>query len=286
MNTFYVVASSEQQRSLRLPAAQLYLSELFSLSITHARRFASRESDVRILSPKFGLLSQSRPLHPYDLQLSDLDPAARAHLIEVIRGELPVRGTLPLRAVLLAQDDDVALYRAACLGTPFETVPLRTPLANLSFTQQLRWLRAATWPIECDAELPATQVLNLSEDEHLRAALREAATWWSGQLLRSSPPPDPSLFASALALELHKVWEEVASKSRGEWPEDIHFPINSQDEGGPIDAAFEAIGLSLREWRKREGATRPLKVSMRFSMARVTVQSEERETILFPEPPS
>lgn len=281
MNTFYVVASSTGQRSLRLPAAQLYVGEPFSIAITHARRFANRESDVRILSPKFGLLLQSRPLHPYDLQLSDLDPTARAHLIETIRGELPLRGTLPLRAVLLAQGDDVALYRAACVGTPFETVPLRAPLANLSPAQQLQWLRAATWPIECDAELPATKILDPSEDERLQMALRQAATWWSELLMRNSPPPDPSLFASALALELHEVWEEVASKSRGEWPEDISFLINSQNEGGPIDAALEAIGLIPREWRKREGVARPLKVSMRFSMATVTVQSEERETVIF-----
>lgn len=282
MNTFYVVASSDQQRALRLPAAQLYVSEPFSVAITHARRFASGESDVRILSPKFGLLSQSRLLDPYQLQWSELESGARADLIQSIRGELPVRGTLPLRAVLLAPDEVVELYRAACVGTPFEAIPVRTPLANLSPAQQLRWLRAANWPIECDAPLPATDLLSPSEDEQLRFALCEAATWWTELLMRSTPPPDPSLFASALALELHLLWEEVAAKSRGEWPEDINFPVNSQDEGGPIDAALKAIGLMPREWRKREGNPRPVKAAMRFSMAKVSVQIGEKTSVLLP----
>ena len=281
MNTLYVVASSDQQRPLRLPSAQLYVSELFSLSITHARRFASREADVRILSPKFGLISQSHLLDPYDLSLADLNSTARARLAEAIRAELPLRAALPLRVVLLAPDETAALYRAACIGTPFERVPLRTPLSGLSHSQQLRWLRSATWPVECQIELPTTKLLDPVEDERLKSALRTAARWWSELLMRNAPPPDPSLFATALSLKLHQFWEQVAATSRGEWPEDIGFAINSHNENGPIDAALEAIGLPAREWRKREGLARPPVASMRFSMSKVTVQIHDRETVIF-----
>ncbi len=281
MNTLYVVASSPEQRQLRLPAAQLYVGELFSSAITHARRFAKREADVRILSPRFGLLSQARLLDPYDLQLDELNANDSAALVEVIRGELPRRGTLPLRFVVLGSDAHAALFRAAVAGTRFEAVPIRAPLSPLSYDQQLQWLQAATWPIECDAPMPATERLSPSENERLRQAARAGAVWWSEQLMKEAPPPEPTLFANALALEIYRSWEEIAQESRGEWPEDIVLCVTWLDAQGPIAAALQAVGLNTREWWKREGGNRHLQISMRFSMASITVQDGDQETLIF-----
>ncbi|BCM90701.1 hypothetical protein IAD21_02561 [Abditibacteriota bacterium] len=282
MNTLYVVACGTQQRTVRLPAAQLYIGALFSTAITHARRFAKREQDVRILSAKHGLMSQGRLIEPYEFDLGQLDDRGLTQLVTKIRSELPRGAVLPLRIVMLAPDEYVELFQMACVGTPFEKVPLRTPLAHLNTSQQLQWMQAAKWPIECQVGLPVMENLYPPENEQLQASVCAAALWWSEQLMGHSPPPEPTLFANALALELYRAWDETASKSRGEWPEDINFSITYQHASEePIAAAFRAIGLDPQEWWKREWGLRPLTACMRFSMALVTVESHDMKTTIF-----
>lgn len=289
MNTLYVVAASPEQRPHRLPAAQLYIGEHFSAVLTHARHFAKESLAVHILSPKFGLLSQERLIEPYTLHRTDLDNQARATLIESIRGELPRRCLLPLRIIVLAPDNYVSLFRAACLGTRFEVVPIRAPLSGLGSLQQLHWLRASTWPIECKAILPIPEILSAGENARLHEAVRKAATWWAGQLMNTVPPPEATIFADALAMQLVRRWEKVFSTTRGEWPEDITFHLafppasaSSPELAAPILTALLTMGLEPRSWWKREGFARLRQLTMHFSMKIVSASISGEQTHLFP----
>ncbi len=277
MNTLYIVACAAKQRAVRLPAAQLYIGPLFGAAITHARHFAKREQDVRILSAHQGLLFQGQLLDPYDKHSKT---PGDAHLISNIRFEL-ARAALPLRIVMLTGEEDVSLFRAACAATRFEAVPVRAPLLGLSEKQGLEWLQRAKWRVECNAQLPTLSSLHPPEDERLEAAARAAALWWSRQLMRDAPPPDPNLFADALALELRRAWNELYCASRGEWPEDIAFPVEFLNAPtGVIAAALHAIGLDENEWWKREWADQRLKASMLFSMDTVRVQVGDMQHVL------
>ncbi|RYX80667.1 hypothetical protein EON83_27540 [bacterium] len=281
MNTLYLVACGAEQRPLRLPAAQLYTGALFSSAITHARSFAKREEDVYILSPKHGLLSQHHLVDPYELNLDQLDSSARLRLIDAMRRDLPRRPILPLRIIMLAPEEYVTLFRAACVGTRYAKIPIRTPLTHLTTEQQINWLQINHASIECDVDFPPTGNLYASENEQLATAVRTAALWWAKQLMSIAPPPDPTLFANALALELHRTWHQIAATTRGEWPEDITFTLTDQSPEGPITTAFSAIGLNQQEWHKREWPTRPLNATMNFSMGQITTQINDQKTTIF-----
>lgn len=99
--------------------------------------------------------------------------------------------------------------------------------------------------------------------------------------MRDAPPPDPSLFADALAAQLNRAWDEFYVASRGEWPEDLSFPVEFPNAPASFHlAAFEVIGIHADEWTKREWRDRRLRCSMLFSLDSVRVEIGARsETI-------
>lgn len=286
MNTLYIVSCGNQTRKVRLPAAQLYIGAKWNAAITHARHFAEKEQDVRILSAKHGLLFQGQLLDPYDARQNQIEN--RDQLIAAIRRELPREAGLPLRIVMLTSTHDTELFRAACLGTRFEKVPLRAPLKELSEAEGVRWMHTVTGLVECNAQLPTLERLDSVENRHLQEASRRAAMWWSRQLMRDCPPPDPSLFADALALELVRAWDECYALSRGEWPEDIRLSIEFQFKNAPtgsLATALEAIGIDPVLWWKREWRDRRLAAQMSFSLENVRVQIGDGQQIVWEKAP-
>ena len=283
MNTLYIVSCGTRQRAVRLPAAQLYIGAGWNAAITHARHFAAREQDVRILSVRHGLLSQSHLLDPYDPRRDQLQAENIDRLVARVRAELPREPVLPLRVVMLANAEEVAIWRAACHGTRFEAVPVRAPLVGLEETRAIEWLQSGALSIECKAPLPLVERLSQGENQRLHESVRAASLWWSRHLMRDAPPPDSSLFADALALELGRAWDEFYEQSRGEWPEDLAFPLEfhfRRAPTGPLAAAFETFGMDAGSWWKREWRERRFSAQMSFSMDTVQVQVGARtETV-------
>ncbi len=276
MNTLYIVSCGTRQRAVRLPAAQLYIGPLWNAAITHARHFAAREHDVRVLSARHGLLSQSHLLDPYDPRADGLTAADFPRLVAQIRGELP-RGDAPLRVILLCCAQEVALWRAACEGTRFQDVPVRAPLCDLEESDAIRWMQSARTSIECNAPLLGSQRLSMSENGQLHGAARAAALWWSRHLMLDAPPPDASLFADALAAQLLRAWDEFYVASRGEWPEDLAFPVEFPNALDVFHrSALGAIGIDADEWWLREWRDRRLRATMSFSMQHVRVEVSAR----------
>ena len=113
---FAVVGCGAKKADKLSVASELYLGDLFQKSYAHARR--EHGEHVLILSAHYGLLNPHTVVHPYDLQLGDLDGEARAKL-----GETPGGGVgATLQATALGR---YLLYGTG--GLAFGSLKVQTP---------------------------------------------------------------------------------------------------------------------------------------------------------------
>lgn len=128
--TVALVACGKAKRSIRSPAADLYTSSLFTLSLRYARAHCER---VFVLSAMHGLVPLDQAIAPYNLQLSDLSPSARIQwdvmVAAAVRREIPATADL----VVLAGEN----YCSFTASLPHHVMK---PLAGLTLFERLRWL--------------------------------------------------------------------------------------------------------------------------------------------------
>ena len=81
-----LISCSKQKRDYRCEARELYApSRLFSLSYQYAKQYAEK---IYILSAKYGLLSETDVVSPYDLTLADLPRRRRLDWAAYVRNQL------------------------------------------------------------------------------------------------------------------------------------------------------------------------------------------------------
>jgi hypothetical protein len=283
MNTLYILGCGAQKLDAPAFAVDLYTGPHFRAALGHAQRYAKEPLAIRILSAKHGLLYQREHIEPYNTRLSDLSTNERAALVERVRASA---SRLPsvLRVVMLAGADYAALWRDACAGTSMEKVPVRAPLQGLGIGYQRQWFaNAHSHSAQCRPG-PILHLYELTDAENVNLdnAIKTASQWWATQLLRESPPPEPSLFADALALRLKLEWKHAREVTRGEWDEDVRLNICYQNSPGAVlGEAFRLCGLNPNEWWVREWRDRRLVAYMYLSMKKVVVQIGDADKVIF-----
>ena len=85
MRRVAVLAPARRRPSVPAPAAELYASPLFRAAMAHCR---GRYDAVYIISPLHDLLLPEQVIAPYDVNLNDRPPAARAAWGAAVSAEL------------------------------------------------------------------------------------------------------------------------------------------------------------------------------------------------------
>lgn len=128
-------------------ARDLYTGCLFRDALAYATH-PGRFDDVRILSAKHGLLTLDQVVEPYDLKLSSLDRAARAHLTAAVGRSLAALWTpellRPWCVDVLAGQPYIDVVHAALDGERFQPRPcVNILLGNLSTGGRRAWFKKA-----------------------------------------------------------------------------------------------------------------------------------------------
>ena len=129
----YLVSCVSKKLDHSSPARDLYISEWFR----RARAYIEKRSGCWfILSAKFGLVSPTELLAPYDETLKDKSAAERLAWSDTVRAQLNSQ-LLPARHIVIFAG---IVYRRHLIDDPrrrAETVEI--PLEGLRIGEQLRW---------------------------------------------------------------------------------------------------------------------------------------------------
>jgi hypothetical protein len=116
----------------RVPARQLYTSDLFAKRMAYAQRSGL---PWLILSAKHGIIHPDQAIPPYDTTIADLDPRQRHDLAFVVHKQLTARG--------YADDATIELHAgrlyAEVLRQGMGRYQIRLPLQGLGIGQQKAW---------------------------------------------------------------------------------------------------------------------------------------------------
>lgn len=141
---FAVVGCGAKKADKLSVASELYLGDLFQKSYAHARR--EHGEHVLILSAHYGLLNPHTVVHPYDLQLGDLDGEARAKLGELVSRQLANqlrRWRAPMDSVV-ANVYAGAVYREFLIQhvkVPGSVMVLNNVFGRKQIGERLQWLK-------------------------------------------------------------------------------------------------------------------------------------------------
>jgi hypothetical protein len=133
MANITLVACSKSKASRKSSAAALYRSPLFRKSLLYA---LSQSGTIYILSAKYGLLTLSETIEPYDVTLKSLSVSRRAEWAAEL--QLSQKITKKDKAVVLAGRDyyDPLMPHLLKIGCQIDL-----PLHNQSFGHRLRCLK-------------------------------------------------------------------------------------------------------------------------------------------------
>ncbi len=135
--TIALVACASAKRTCAAPAAELYVSALF----TKARAYAERHASAwYVLSAKHGLLEPASVIEPYDVTLTTMGVRDRRHWAARVATQLERVVQPGDRVIVLAG----ARYREGVVDVlRSRGVHVEIPLEGLGIGQQLAWLTRA-----------------------------------------------------------------------------------------------------------------------------------------------
>lgn len=149
MTQVFLIGCGKRKRREPCIAVRLYTGGLFKSSLIYALQRVCGEpvhERVFVLSARYGLLSTTDVVVPYDLRLDDLDRAARREWGLDVADALHARGLVrpDVELVVLAGRAYVDALRFGLedLRAPGAGPAVSTPLEGLGIGQRLAWLKA------------------------------------------------------------------------------------------------------------------------------------------------
>lgn len=137
MKTIYLVSCVSKKRSAKLPAEELYRSDLFQKSRAYVLRQMRPGDEWYVLSAKHGLVSPRLAIEPYNETLNNMGKRERqewAHRVEKDLRNLLRPGDV---VVFLAGQNYREFLEPALSGFGCSTL---VPMRGMRIGEQLRWL--------------------------------------------------------------------------------------------------------------------------------------------------
>jgi hypothetical protein len=135
--TIALIACASAKRSVAAPAAEMYVSSLF----TKARMYAEEHASAwYVLSAKHGLVDPASVIEPYDVTLNTMGARERREWAALVSRQLEGVVGSGDRAIVLAG----VRYREGVVdGLRARGVRVEIPLEGLRIGEQLAWLTRA-----------------------------------------------------------------------------------------------------------------------------------------------
>lgn len=129
----FIISCCKEKRDCQTQASDLYISPLFKKSIVLARRLEAR---VKILSAKYGLMSEDLIVEPYDLVIAELDEDASKVWGDNLSSAISEIGP---------EIDDIYLlsgkmYSEVFIKNALDSKRVHEPLKGLSIGNRLKFL--------------------------------------------------------------------------------------------------------------------------------------------------
>ena len=106
----YLIACSSEKLSKPALAKDLYDSPLFKKSLNYARKKASSDKDIKILSAKYKLVDMDQKIKPYDLALGDIGAEKRKEWATEVYNTLKKRYDLNTTQFIFLAGEDYSGY--------------------------------------------------------------------------------------------------------------------------------------------------------------------------------